>query len=81
MSSESQLAISSSSWGLQSTASRSLVHCYCSEPAENMLDSAEVNTVSFPLPKKFIGQQKVDKDPVVQKLHLNTRLVLSVFPY
>lgn len=41
-----------------------------------MLDSAEVNTVSVPLPKEFIGQQKVDKDPVVQKLHLNTRIVL-----
>lgn len=46
-----------------------------------MLDSAEVNTISVPLPKEFNGQQKVDKDPVVQKLHLNTKLALSVLPY
>lgn len=46
-----------------------------------MLASAEIKTIFAPLPKEFNGQQKVDKDPVVQKLHLNTRLAPSELPY
>lgn len=46
-----------------------------------MLGSAEVNTISVPLPQELKGEQKVDKDPPVQKLHLNTRLAVSALPY
>lgn len=46
-----------------------------------MLCSAEVNTISVPLPQELKGEQKVDKDPAVQQLHLNTRLVVFEFPY
>lgn len=49
----SEDASSCSSWGLRGTAPVSLVHHYYSEPAENMLDSAEVKTISAPLPKEF----------------------------
>lgn len=46
-----------------------------------MLGSADINTISVPLPQELKGEQKVDKDPAVQKLHLNTRCVVSAFPY